>query len=109
MKSITIIAVVMGFIFLIGAMLGVQLMNEQLHLSKPTPLVIEDDIVDRESVSEIKLELAEKSNRSNQAQSTNFFSEMGNFVADKGNRMGRAFLSKIVTFVRVILNGEEQE
>ncbi|MET3504859.1 hypothetical protein [Halalkalibacter oceani] len=110
MKRLMIQVSVIGTILLLGALAGVQYMNEQLGISQPVPLsspeiVAQETAVEAPSLS--RQELTAKYARVEEVGRLNFFSEMGTSLADGMNKLSRSFLSQVMAFVRQGLNGEE--
>lgn len=100
-----------GVFLLLGALFGVQHMNEELGISQPEPLTFEQKQGESPQLGKVKMsgnkyELAEKRQRVEDVGRFNFFSEMGSHLAEGVNRGSRAFLSQIMSFVHNVLNGE---
>ncbi|MCM3761531.1 hypothetical protein M3212_12120 [Alkalihalobacillus oceani] len=110
MKRLMVQVIVTGTILLLGALAGVQYMNEQLGITQPVPLTVPENVPEETEAaapSLSKQELAAKYERVEQVGRLNFFSEMGTSLADGMNKLSRSFLSQIMAFVRQVLNGEE--
>jgi hypothetical protein len=114
---------IIGILLLLGALFGVQQMNEALGISQPVPLLIEK----KESSPEVKqstsskvdskveagptpkIELVEKRKTAEEVGRFNFFSDMGNYIAEGMNYVSRSLLSQVMSFVNNVLNGESEE
>ncbi|TWI56387.1 hypothetical protein [Halalkalibacter nanhaiisediminis] len=114
MKKLVVMTSFMGVLFLLGALLGVQHMNEELGISQPEPLPIEQkqeepvqqNQTENQNQGAVKKdELVEKKQRVEDVGRFNFFSEMGSSLAEGANRASRAFLSQVMSFVHNVLNG----
>lgn len=109
-KRLMIQVIVIGTVLLLGALAGVQYMNEQLGITQPVPLSVPEDVLQENAAEAPSLsnqELTAKYERVEEVGRFNFFSEMGTSLADGMNKLSRSFLSQIMAFVRQVLNGEE--
>ncbi|WP_227934902.1 hypothetical protein [Alkalihalobacillus deserti] len=115
MKKLVVRISIISLLLLIGASFGVQVMNEELGISWPVPLIVEetensssaeDKAVDKSKiVITSKIELAEKSQKVEEVGRFNFFSDMGSYLAEGMNYASRSLLSQVMSFVNNVLNG----
>ncbi|GAE33349.1 hypothetical protein [Halalkalibacter akibai] len=112
MKKLVVRIGVIGILILLGALFGVQQMNEALGISQPVPLLIETketqpkkEKLEKEESPNTKLELVAKKETVEKVGRFNFFSDMGNSIADGFNFLSRSLLSQVMSFVNNILNG----
>ncbi|WP_332690852.1 hypothetical protein [Halalkalibacter lacteus] len=115
MKKLVVRMFVISLLLLLGALFGVQQMNEKLGISQPEPLVVlkkqEGKQIESKKGNELvqkqQNELVEKKQTVEEVGRFNFFSDMGNAIADGMNYGSRAVLSQIMSFVDNVLNGEK--
>ncbi|GAE26943.1 hypothetical protein JCM9140_3053 [Halalkalibacter wakoensis JCM 9140] len=106
MKKLVVKGSFIGIILLLGALFGVQMMNEHLGVSQPVPLQNENnEEVKNEIEQPKKNELVEKRQQVEDVGRFNFFSDLGNHIAGGFNYISRAVLSQIMSFVDNVLNG----
>jgi hypothetical protein len=98
---------VIGLLLLLGALFGVQQMNEGLGISQPEPLVVQKQQEVKTVEPKMSNELVQKKQTVEEVGRFNFFSDMGNALADGMNYGSRAVLSQIMSFVDNVLNGEK--
>jgi hypothetical protein len=100
-----------SILLLLGALFGVQLMNEELGISQPIPLQVEKEEASPSPTRNVneqpmtKNELVEKRQSVEEVGRFNFFSDLGNHIAAGLNYVSRAVLSQIMSFVDNVLNG----
>ncbi|MDT8862891.1 hypothetical protein N0O92_22210 [Alkalihalobacillus sp. MEB130] len=108
MKKMVVKVSVIGLLLLLGALFGVQVMNEERGISQPLPLQVEQEERNTASaeVHTVAInELAEKRQTVDDVGRFNFFSDLGNHLAGGLNYVSRAILSQIMSFVDDVLNG----
>ena len=115
MKKFAVRISLIGLLILLGALFGVQMMNEELGISQPVPLVVEkteNKSKDaRETASESEedatpeKELVDKRKKQEEVGRFNFFSDMGSHIAEGMNYASRSLLSQVMSFVNNVLNG----
>ncbi len=84
-------------------------MNEELGLSEPKPLTLVNKQGENEESKADISELIDKKERIEEVGSFNFFSDLGNFVADHVYEMSRSLLTQLMSFVHHVLNGEPKK
>ncbi|KHF41918.1 hypothetical protein [Halalkalibacter okhensis] len=109
MKKLMVRISLIGLLLLLGALFGVQLMNEELEITQPIPLQIEQDETSS-TAKEVEHqtttnELVEKRKTVEEVGRFNFFSDLGNHLASGLNSISRAVMSQIMSFVDDVLNG----
>ncbi|MCL7747280.1 hypothetical protein [Halalkalibacter alkaliphilus] len=109
MKKFIVKILVIGLLLFLGALFGVQLMNEELGISHPVPLQVEKEeasaTINVKEQTITKNELVEKRQSVEEVGRFNFFSDLGNHIAAGLNYVSRAVLSQIMSFVDNVLNG----
>lgn len=106
MKKTIGIGVFLLLLYLFGALSGIQMVNEELGRATVVPLTVEEN---EEQAEERVLELIEKKEKLAEIGSFNFFSDLGDFIADLAYEASRAVLVKIMSFVHDIINGEPSD
>ncbi|MCK0471610.1 hypothetical protein [Halalkalibacter sp. APA_J-10(15)] len=104
MKRALLSIAVVGLFLLFGILLGVQLVSEELGIDKPIPLEINQ--IETKLQNETFEELVNKGEKVEEIGRFNFFSDLGEGVANGLNKMSRACLSRMVATIHY-LNGKE--
>ncbi|BAB05060.1 hypothetical protein P4637_02860 [Halalkalibacterium halodurans] len=109
MRQVIFLCVACIVVGLTGALFGVQQMNEHLGLSEPEPLVIEERPEKQREPSDERLqetmELAEKQERNVETGQFNFFSALGEALANGVNQGTRFVLATLSSWFHDVLNG----
>ncbi|MGN7311813.1 hypothetical protein ACTHQ4_12000 [Alkalicoccobacillus gibsonii] len=111
MKKLLIYVGIVSVALLLGAMGGIQYVNEQLGLSSPKPLEVQevkksDQVVNQKVIASV--DLVQKSEATNTETPQNFFSESAMAGATSLENLTRKGLSSLVGAIEG-LNGRSQE
>lgn len=102
-KRMMISTVAVGLFILFGILFGIQLVSEEVGMFQPVPLTIETPQTDHQQDS-VYLELVNKADKAGDIGRFNFFSDLGEGIANGLNQISRAGLSRMISFIHH-LNG----
>lgn len=111
MRKLFIYVGIIGIALLLGAMGGIQYLNEELGLSSPTPLEVQEVKEGKTKPAEkpvASVDLVQKSEATNTETPQNFFSESAMAGATSLENLTRKGLSSLVGAIEG-LNGRSQE
>ncbi|WP_062050023.1 hypothetical protein [Bacillus sp. JCM 19034] len=106
MKRIIISIFSVGFILLFGMLFGIQLVSDELGMFQPVPMEMSISQTDNQEKDDIPYsELVDKANKAGNVGRFNFFSDLGESIANGLNHVSRACLSRMISFIHYLNGG----